>query len=272
MKNTIKKNLIYVEIILATLMISLYIVACSNGSRKESGTTTSDREQTESSVIDNETSSSEETTTSKVVEEGIDEVETTKPSIETTTQTTGKETTKETSNTVAPTTKTEAITTVKPTEPKETATSPVPTTKKEQITSEKQTTTKAQTTTQNHTTQQPTTEEETTTMSQKDIVKAMENSAEFKTVAYNECYQGNYYVWYEDKYLPDAKKTIPSGLYLLKPGEVMDMVILVLEEHNNERIDILLNNTDGHKILEGYINIGYIELEWLLEHKYEPSN
>lgn len=151
------------------------------------------------------------------------------------------------------------------------------TTKQQETTSKKDETTKQTTTTPPTTTVKPTTtkqpetttEEQTTTPSLADRIKAIEKSEEFIKMATEELTLGSYEVYYEDRYLPNLDKYIPAGIYLFENHENSIMVSLAANSHDFARQDILLNNTDSAYIIAEYINIEYIEYDWLIEHYWD---
>ena len=152
----------------------------------------------------------------------------------------------------------------------------VESTTREEITTIEETTTQSPTTTQTPTTtKQPETTtkpvetttakpvvQEPTTLSYADRLRAKINSKEFKELAPTIDYE----VWYEDTYLPTLKKTIPAGIYVFGVKECANEIMRAANSHDRNRIDIFENNTKGSDILEGYIDIGYIEYDWLMEH------
>lgn len=226
---------------------------------------TTTKKDTTTVVVDNETtvntnneSSSIKETTSKK-----EEMTTTKQS-----QTTSKKEEQTTTKQSQTTSKKEESTTSKKQE--ETTTKPKETTSKvEEQTTTKQpeTTTKPkETTTKKEESTSKKEEETTTTKVSAERLKAIVNSAEFKHMLEYEMVKGRYEVWYEDKYLPDLGKYIPAGIYLFENDDETDMVAMAVNKNNGDRVDIILNNTQYTDILAGYINIGYIEYDWLMEH------
>lgn len=240
----IKKKYIYVICAIAIIIILvLFIVAVAGGESK-----TDNQQTTNVAAITVEKETTEEITIG-TTKNAVTEFESESTSIEASTELTTE---------IATTPVKEETTTEMPT-----------TTEKETETTTKVIETTVQIT--EHTTPEETTEEETI-MSQRAMIEAIEMSAEFQAVANNEVNQGYYYAYYEDVYLPTAKVTIPAGLYPMEPGSDMTQISIGSLEHNNERIDILLADTTMEVCLAEYIDIGYVDLNWLLQHKYEPNN